>query len=119
MADRLFRILQPQPPRPCVDLTDAGETKGVATWGLRLATGSDALDAQARGEDGLAAGIMADQPKSRRGRPRLWTEARLEEMKALIAQGASSKVAARALGATPDAVRSAASHHGLKFRRPK
>jgi len=119
MADRLFRILQPQPPRPCTDRTDAGDTKGVATWGLRLASVSEALEAQARGQDGLAARIMADKPKAGRGRPRLWTEARLDEMKALIAQGASSKVAARALGTTPDAVRSAASHHGLKFRRPK
>lgn len=119
MADRLFRILQPQPPRPCVDLTDAGETKGVATWGLRLASVREALDAQARGDDRQAAVIMAERPQVRRGRPRLWTAARLDEMKALIAQGASSKVAARALGATPDAVRSAASHHGLKFRRPK
>jgi hypothetical protein len=119
MADRLFRILQPQPPRPCRDLTDAGETKGVATWGLHLAPVQQALDAQAQGDDIAAAAIMAKAPVARRGRPRLWTEERLEEMKALIAQGASSKLAARALGATPDAVRSAASHHGLKFRRPK
>lgn len=52
-----------------------------------------------------------------RGRPRLWTPERLARLEELIAAGASSKVAARALGATPDAVRTAASHHGLRFRR--
>ena len=119
MADRLFRILQPQPPRPCRDLTDAGETKGIATWGLHMASVKEALEAQAIDDDAGAREIMAEPSMTRRGRPRLWTEARLDEMKALIAQGASSKLAARALGATPDAVRSAASHHGLKFRRPK
>lgn len=54
--------------------------------------------------------------KRGRGRPRLWTPDRLGRLSQLIADGASSKVAARALGATPDAVRTAASHHGLRFR---
>ena len=54
-----------------------------------------------------------------RGRPRLWTPEKLARLEELIAAGASSKVAARALATTPDAVRTAASHYGLRFRRPK
>jgi hypothetical protein len=58
--------------------------------------------------------------KRSRGRPRLWTTERLAQLSELIATGASSKVAARALGATPDAVRTVASHNGLRFRaRPR
>jgi hypothetical protein len=58
--------------------------------------------------------------KRGRGRPRLWTTERLGQLSELIAAGACSKRAARALGATPDAVRSAASHYGLRFRgRPR
>lgn len=58
--------------------------------------------------------------KRGRGRPRLWTPERLERLSQLIASGASSKIAARALGATPDSVRTAASHYGLRFRaRPR
>ena len=52
-----------------------------------------------------------------RGRPRLWTTERLARLEELIATGASSKVAARSLGCKPDAVRTAASNYGLRFRR--
>lgn len=53
----------------------------------------------------------------KRGRPKFWTAARLSTLEALAIDGLSGKNAAKTMGVTYDAVRTAASHYGIRFGR--